>query len=116
MRFPNPAELGAEAVVPQYETFSPANQDFLARLRTFCDSVLHTYLSTIADTADERNYLHVLYTAAITLRLPADFIFLELEVFLNDLTQNLELGSLTFQPCKNPSVLLDAIWQWDILA
>ena len=32
------------------------------QLRTLCDSVLHTYLSKVADTAEKRNYLHALYT------------------------------------------------------
>jgi len=40
----------AKAVALQYETFSPANQGFIMQLRTRCDSVLHTYLSKIADS------------------------------------------------------------------
>jgi len=33
------------------------------QLKTICDSVLHAYLSKIADTAEKRHYLHVLCTA-----------------------------------------------------
>ena len=102
-----------EAVVLQCETFSSANRDFLAQLRGFCDSVLHAYLSKIADTAEKRNYLHILYTTAITLRLPMDSR--SLEAFLNDITQILDLYPPTFQPCSDPHVLLHATWEWDIL-
>ena len=111
MHFPGSQLDPAEAVVPQYETFSPANKDFLMQLRTLCDSVLHTYLSKIADTADKRNYLHVFYTAADAFRLVDS-----LEVSLSDMTQILELYPPTFQPCQNPCVLLDSTWHWKVLA
>ena len=92
----------AEAVVPQYETFSPENQGFLMQLRTRCDSVLHTYLSKIADTAEKRNYLCVLNTACDA----TDNV--NLAPFLDDITQILDLLPPTFQPCRNPQVLYDA--------
>ena len=96
-------------MVPQCETFSPENQDFLMQLRTFCDTVLHTYLSKIADTAEKRSYLHVLYTAADVSRTMGSF-----EGFLNDMTQILELYPPTFQPCAgNPLVLINTARRWD---
>ena len=98
-------ELGlAEAVVPQYKTFSSANQDFLMQLMMFCDLVLHNYLSKIADTPEKRNHLHALYTTADTLGLVGS-----LEAFHNDIIRILELYPPTFQPCRNPHVLFDAI-------
>ena len=101
----------AEAVIPQYETISPANQDFLVRLKTRCDSVLHTYLSKIAGTPAQRNYLHVLYTAAA-----ADVLRLgDSEASLNKITEILQLHPPTFQPCGNPYVLLDATNHWKVL-
>jgi len=108
------SQLGlAEALVPQCEAFSPANQDFLMELRTRCDSVLRSYLSKIAENTEKRNYLHVLYTTAITLRLPP-MQPRSLEAFLNDVTQILDLYPPTFERCSSPHVLLDAAWQWDI--
>ena len=82
------------------------------KLGARCDSVLHTYLSKIADTTEKRNYLHVLYTTAITLRLPMEPG--SLKTFLHDVTQILDLYPPTFQPCNNPHVLLRSTWQWDI--
>ena len=96
----------ADAEVPQYETFSPANYNFLVWLRTRCDSVFRAYLSKIADNAEKRNYLHALYTAVITLRLPVDSS--SLGKFLDDMTQILELYPPTFEPCGNPHVLFEA--------
>jgi len=84
----------ADAAVPQYEKFSPVTQDFLMQLRTLCDSVLHTYLSKIADTPEKRNYLHVLYTALDGSSLGSCF-----EGWLHQVVQHLELYSPTFQPC-----------------
>jgi len=97
---------GGSGSVAQYETFSPANQDFLMQLRTLCDSVLHTYLSKIADTAEKRNYLHVLYTAA------ADVAFRPIDILegvpdLYAIPQILELSPPMFRPCRNPRVLFD---------
>lgn len=77
-------------------------------LKTFCDSVLHAYLSNVADTTEKRNYLHVLYTAADALR-PVN----SLDTSLENLTHILELHPPTFQPFRNPHVLLDA-WQWNV--
>jgi len=90
-------------VVAQHETFSPANQYFLMELRTLCDFVLHTYLSKIADTAEKRNYFHVVYTTADTLPLVS-----ALKPFRNDIPQILRFYPPTSQPCRNPRILLDA--------
>ena len=98
-------------MVPQHEIFSPANQGFLVWLRTFCDTVLHTYLSGIADTAEKRNFLRVLYTTAITSPGLSPH-YRSFEVFLKDTTRILELYPPTFHPCGNPHVLLDAMWHW----
>ena len=97
----------AEALVPQDETSSPANQSFLMRLRTLCDTVLRTYLSKIADTAEKIKYLHVLYTAAADTTLRS---MDTLKQFLDDIPRIL---NLVFQPCGNPRVLLDA-QRWNI--
>jgi len=91
---------------------SPQNQDFLIQLRTLGDSVIHTYLSEIADTAEKRNYLHVFYTATIAFRLVDP---LGLEASLSDMTQILELYPPTFQPCRNPCVLLTSTSSWKVL-
>ena len=95
----------AEALVPQYETFSSANQDFLMRLKTLCDSVIHTYLAKIADTAEKRSYLHVLYTAVDC---ASWVVGPSLEVFPDyAISQILALNPPAFQPCGNPNVLLN---------
>ena len=98
--------IPAETMVPQYETFSPTNRDFLMQLMTLCDSVLHTYLSKITDSAEKRNHLHVLYSAGDALGLQTDA-----EAFLNDVILILEPCPPTFQPCMNPRVLLHTIWR-----
>ena len=105
----------AEAVIPQYETISPENQQFLVRLRTRCDSVLYAYLSKIAGTPEQRNYLHVVYTiaAADDVLQPEDSD--ELEATLNKITEILKLHPPTFQPCGSPYVLLDATSHWKVL-
>ena len=102
-------------MVLQHETFSLANQHFLMWLRTLCDSVLHAYLSKIADTPEKRNYLHVVYSAAITSSVLTDSS-LDLAVFFDDITQILGLYPPIFQRCGNPHVLLDATRRWKVLA
>ena len=97
----------AEAVVLQYETFSPANQSFLMQLRTLCDSVIHTYLVKIADTAEKRNYLHVIYTAvdcAFQVMGP------DLGVSPTQISRILASDPSTFQLCGNPDVFIHAIY------
>ena len=48
---------------PQVENSAHATQDLITQLRTICDSVLHTYLSRVADTAEKQRRLHVSFTA-----------------------------------------------------
>jgi len=90
----------AETTVPQDEIFSLVAQDFLMQLRTLCDSVLHTYLSKVADTAEKRNYLYALYTPLKGSRLGTS-----LEGSLDDIVQILELYPPTFQPCEDHRLL-----------
>ena len=54
-----PKLLTAEVPVPQGADLARKIQDsdFLVQLRTTCDSVLHAYLSKVADTAEKRYYL-----------------------------------------------------------
>ena len=65
-----------------------------------CDAALHTYLSKVADTAEKRNYLHVLYAAL-------DIVPVEqlCNILADDLCHILDLCPLTFQPCEYYSVL-----------
>ena len=60
----------ADAYGFQVENLSQATQDrdshFVVHLRTICDSVLYTYLSKVADTAEKRHYLHLSCTAVDT--------------------------------------------------
>jgi len=90
----------AEAAVPQGENFSPVTQDLLMQLRMLCDSVLHTYLSKLADTAEKRNYLHALYTAVDGSRLGGC-----LEEPLHQIVQILEIYPPTFQPWEDCRLL-----------
>ena len=60
-----PSEIdAAETPTPQVEKLTQATQDFVVRLTTICDSVLHAYLLKIADTSEKRHYLHLSCTAA----------------------------------------------------
>ena len=77
--------LIAEALVPQVHYSPQATQDFFVQLETICDSVLYTYLSKVANTAEKRQYLHVSCTAVNDLH-PRDLG--ELDRFLNDLHES----------------------------
>jgi len=67
-QFHSPQLDPAETVVPQYETFNLATQECLRQLRTLCDSILYTYLSTVAYTPEKKKYLHAMCTIANALR------------------------------------------------
>ena len=76
---PNPT---AEALFPQVQCSTQATQDLVAQLETICDSILYSYLSKVANTAEKRHYLHVSCTAVYELH-PRDLE--EFNMFLDDL-------------------------------
>ena len=91
-----------DAQVPQAEKLTPATQessDFVAQLRTICDSVLYAYLSKVADTAEKRYYLDLSYTI-VTIAQGRLRDLVDLDKFLDNLHKYevLEPHFSVFQP------------------
>ena len=90
----------ADAYGFQVENLSQATQDrdshFVVHLRTICDSVLYTYLSKVADTAEKRHYLHASCAAVDKTKL----LLKEIDAFLDKLYKFkvFDLHPSAFQP------------------
>lgn len=100
----------AEALTPQYEEFSPRTQDLFKTLRTLCDSVVHSYLSKVADTEEKRNYVHAMCTAVEEIWLMG-----HLNLLGDDLPRVLDLNPSLF-PCEDLHVFIATITDTSLLS
>ena len=110
--FPHLTQLRL-VMIMQGEEFSPRTQDVFKRLRSLCDSVMHSYLSKIADTEEKRNYMHVVCTAVEGKGL---MVMGNLNLLVDDLPRVLDLHPSIFQPCEDLRVFLAAIANASLLS
>ena len=73
------------------------------QLRTICDSVLYVYLSKVADTAEKRHYLHLLWTVVEGLPSTPD---LDTGLDILHIIKILDLHFSVFQPYSLRAILV----------
>ena len=113
--FPSSNLQTAEAPLPQVENLTQASYDFVAQLRTICDSVLYAYFSKTADTADKRRYLHDLYKEIGDG--PLSPLFKDFNTFLDYLDKSKIFGlQLSIFHPYDLRVLLNILYNWSLLS